>query len=132
MALAAMKAKGDAKSETKMIGVTALTSLSDNDCMNIFGCSRSNQISRLKEIGLQSNIDGYVCSGYDINSLKSDNKIFVTPGIRIDGNSHDHNKVLSPSDAIKLGANYLVIGRNITESNNPNDILMKINRDFTM
>jgi orotidine-5'-phosphate decarboxylase len=126
MACAAMKAKEDSQSNSKLIGVTALTSLSDVDCERIYGCRRSDQINKLRDIGLDANIDGFVCSPYDIHSLKADNKIFVTPGIRTDNNTNDHHKVITPLEAIKLGSNYLVIGRSITKSSDPNDALEKI------
>ena len=126
MAVAAMNAKKDCQSDSKVIGVTALTSLTDDDCIRIYGCKRSEQLKRLKDIGLDANVDGFVCSPYDINILRTDNKIFVTPGIRTDGNANDHHKVITPQEALKLGSNYLVIGRSITDSSNPNKELEKI------
>jgi len=126
MACAAMNAKRDCQSDSKLIGVTALTSLSDNDCKRIYGCNRLEQINKLKGIGLDANIDGFVCSPCDINALKVDDKIFVTPGIRTDNNTNDHYKIMTPLEAIKLGSNYLVIGRSITESSNPNKTLEEI------
>ena len=71
-------------------------------------------------------MDGFVCSPYDINILRTDNKIFVTPGIRTDGNANDHHKVITPQEALKLGSNYLVIGRSVTESSNPNKEIKRI------
>ena len=126
MATAAMNAKKDCQSNSKLIGVTALTSLSDDDCIRIYGCKRSDQLKRLKNIGLDANIDGFVCSPYDINILRTDNKIFVTPGIRIDDDIDDHHKVITPREALKLGSDYLVIGRSITKSLNPNKELETI------
>ena len=126
MAIAAMNAKKDCQSNSKIIGVTALTSLTDDDCTRIYGCKRSDQLRRLKEIGLEANLDGFVCSPYDIDILKADNKIFVTPGIRTDDNTNDHHKVINPQEALKLGSDYLVIGRSITESSNPNKELGRI------
>jgi orotidine-5'-phosphate decarboxylase len=126
MATAAMNAKKDCQSNSKLIGVTALTSLSDDDCIRIYGCKRSDQLKRLKNIGLDANIDGFVCSPYDINILRTDNKIFVTPGIRIDDDIDDHHKVITPREALKLGSDYLVIGRSITKSLNPNKELERI------
>ena len=126
MAVAAMNAKKDCQSNSKLIGVTALTSLTDDDCIRIYGCKRSEQLKRLKHIGLDANIDGFVCSPYDIDLLRADNKIFVTPGIRTDGNANDHHKVITPQEALKLGSDYLVIGRSITESSNPNKELERI------
>jgi orotidine-5'-phosphate decarboxylase len=126
MACAAMNAKRDCQSNSKLIGVTVLTSLSDSDCVRIYGCNRLDQIKKLKDIGLDSNVDGFVCSPYDIDTLKADSKIYVTPGIRIDDNTNDHHKVITPLEATKLGSNYLVIGRSITESLNPNKTLTEI------
>jgi len=126
MAVAAMNAKKDCQSNSKIIGVTALTSLTDDDCIRIYGCKRSDQLIRLKDICLDANLDGFVCSPYDINILKTDNKIFVTPGIRTNDNTNDHHKVITPQEALKLGSDYLVIGRSITESSNPNKELVRI------
>ena len=126
MAVAAMNAKKDCQSNSKIIGVTALTSLTDDDCTRIYGCKRSDQLIRLKDICLDANLDGFVCSPYDINILKTDNKIFVTPGIRTNDNTNDHHKVITPQEALKLGSDYLVIGRSITESSNPNKELRRI------
>jgi orotidine-5'-phosphate decarboxylase len=126
MAIAAMNAKKECQSNSKLIGVTVLTSLTDDDCIRIYGCNRSDQLKRLKDIGLDADIDGFVCSPYDIDILKADNKIFVTPGIRINNNTNDHHKVITPKEALKLGSNYLVIGRSITESSNPNKEIERI------
>ena len=126
MAIAAMNAKKDCLSDSKVIGVTALTSLTDDDCIRIYGCKRSDQLKRFRDIGLDANVDGFVCSPYDINILRTDNKIFVTPGIRTGGNINDHHKVITPQEALKLGSNYLVIGRSVTESSNPNKEIKRI------
>jgi orotidine-5'-phosphate decarboxylase len=126
MAIAAMNAKKDCQSDSKLIGVTVLTSLTNDDCIRIYSCKRTDQLKRLKDIGLEANVDGFVCSPYDIDTLKADNKIFVTPGIRTDDNTNDHHKVITPQEALKLGSDYLVIGRSITESSNPNKELGRI------
>ena len=126
MAISAMKAKHDSQSSCKLIGVTALTSLSDNDCETIYGCNRFDQIDRLKNIGLTADIDGFVCSPSDIHSLSSSNKIYVTPGIRLDEKIDDHHKTWTPVKALSLGSSYLVIGRSITASENPNRTLEEI------
>tara|TARA_Y100000992_G_scaffold69551_1_gene43516 strand:+ start:815 stop:1492 length:678 start_codon:yes stop_codon:yes gene_type:complete len=126
MAIAAMKAKKDCQSNSKLIGVTALTSLTDDDCLRIYGCKRSDQLKRLKDIALDANVDGFVCSPYDIDILRVKNKLFVTPGIRTDDKVNDHYKAITPQEALKLGSNYLVIGRSITNSLNPNKELERI------
>ena len=126
MAEAAMKAKLDCESSSKIIGVTVLTSLSDEDCLNIYGCSRENELLRLKDIALEAEIDGFVCSPYDINVLQDVTKIYVTPGIRFGDDKQDHHKVAEPKEALNLGSHYLVIGRSITGNVNPNGVLEKI------
>ena len=126
MAVSAMKAKKDCKSNSKLIGVTALTSLSDDDCIKIYGCKRSDQLKKMKDIGLEADIDGFVCSPYDINTLAAEDKIFVTPGIRTNSNTQDHHKVITPVKALQLGSTYLVIGRSITESLEPSKELKEI------
>jgi orotidine-5'-phosphate decarboxylase len=126
MAVSAMKAKKDCESTSKLIGVSALTSLSDHDCIKIYGCKRIDQLKRLRDIGLQADIDGFVCSPYDINTLAAEDKIFVTPGIRTNNNTQDHHKVITPVNALQLGSTYLVIGRSITESREPTKALKEI------
>ena len=126
MAVSAMKAKKDCQSNSKLIGVTALTSLSDDDCIKIYGCKRSDQLKKMKDIGLEADIDGFVCSPYDINTLAAEDKIFVTPGIRTNSNTQDHHKVITPVKALQLGSTYLVIGRSITESLEPSKELKEI------
>lgn len=126
MTLAAMQAKNDCQSSCKLIGVTTLTSLSNDDCLMIYGCSRLEQLKRMKKIGMDGGIDGFVCSPYDIRTLKDSSKVYITPGIRIDSNKQDHHKVISPKEAINLGSSYLVIGRSITKNPNPNNVLNDI------
>lgn len=126
MSKAAVQAKKDCQSKTKLIGVTVLTSLSDDDCLSVYGCAREEQLQKLKNIGISSDVDGYVCSPYDIYKLDADDKLFVTPGIRLNNNKDDHNKVITPKGACDLGSNYLVIGRGVTQSDNPNETLASI------
>ena len=126
MTQAAMKAKLDCDSSSKLIGVTVLTSLSDEDCHNIYGCSRENELLRLKDIAIEADIDGFVCSPYDINVLKDSTKIYVTPGIRLGDDKQDHHKAAAPKEALDLGSHYLVIGRSITGNSNPNGKLEEI------
>jgi len=128
MAKAAMRAKEHCETPTKLIGVTALTSLSDNDCLKIYGCSRHEELQRLKHIAMESGVDGFVCSPYDINTLKDSTKIYVTPGIRINNDKQDHHKAAKPKEAIDLGSDYIVIGRAITGNPNPNSVLEDIIR----
>ena len=126
MTEAAMKAKLDCESSSKLIGVTVLTSLSDQDCVTVYGCSRESELLRLKDIATEAGIDGFVCSPYDINILRDSTKIYVTPGVRFGDNKQDHHKAATPKEALDLGSHYLVIGRSITGNLNPNARLEEI------
>ena len=126
MTEAAMKARSDCESHSKLIGVTVLTSLSDEDWHSVYGCSRENELLRLKDIAIEADIDGFVCSPYDINVLKDSTKIYVTPGIRFGDDKQDHHKAAAPKEALDLGSHYLVIGRSITGNSNPNEKLEEI------
>ena len=90
------------------------------------GAAVENQINRLKNIGITADIDGFVCSPSDIQFLSNSNKLYVTPGIRLDKNTDDHHKVWTPVQACSMGACYLVIGRSITNSKDPNSVLEEI------
>ena len=85
-------------------------------------------------IAAKSNkLDGVVCSPKEIKYIRKEtgkNFIIVTPGIRIDNKlkSDDQKRIETPKKAIESGANYLVIGRPITESRNPLKILKEINQ----
>ena len=81
MALHASKAKQDSQSSCILLGVTALTSLSDNDCLSVYGCNREEQLKRLKVIGLESGLDGFVCSPFDINILNDKFIIIIETSI---------------------------------------------------
>ena len=81
---------------------------------------------------LKNKLDGVVCSPKEIKYIRKEigkNFIIVTPGIRIDKKikNDDQKRVETPKKAIEMGANYLVIGRPITDSKNPLKVLKEIN-----
>ena len=125
-----IKELNDIKRKTKIIGVSMLTSLDDKDLKNMgvnFG--KQNFINNLVKIGEKAGIDGIVCSPKEVEYLKKSykNLIFVTPGIRLPSeNKDDQKRVESPKFAVKAGSDILVIGRSITKSKNPLNILKKI------
>ena len=125
-----IKELNDIKRKTKIIGVSMLTSLDDEDLKNMgvnFG--KQNFINNLVKIGVKAGIDGIVCSPKEVKYLKKSykNLIFVTPGIRLPTeNRDDQKRVESPKFAVKAGSDILVIGRSITKSKNPVNTLKKI------
>ncbi len=129
MVQAAKEARDIHSPNSKLIGVTLLTSHKIND-FQTFGLSeRTNIVSQLTQIAIEANIDGIVCSPSDIPNLNIKNEEFmkVTPGIRLENTSHDHSSIFTPSKAVELGSTHLVVGRPITESESPKAIVEEIN-----
>ena len=124
----AKQARDEVNKDAKLIGVSILTSHDQRSLNNIGIESREGIIKKLTTLAKQANIDGIVCSPGDIkHTLDISTKLlYITPGIRLDDNKQDHSVTYSPSEAIKLGANYLVIGRPITESNSPMAVIESI------
>ena len=117
MMMAAMKAASG--SDIKIFGVTALTSLNDEDTNNIFQRTASQQVNAMLDLAESAGIDGVVCSPYELDLVnKRELLLSITPGIRLKDSNDDQKRVMSPRKAIDLGADYLVIGRPITKSNN--------------
>jgi orotidine-5'-phosphate decarboxylase len=118
---AAIKARDESNPSSKLIGVTALTSLNKDD-LSIYNFNdRSSLVNHLALRAHGCGMDGVVCSPGDIAKIEisDDNFQYVTPGIRLTQNQDDHEKAFTPQDAVKLGSNYLVLGRAVTESDNP-------------
>ena len=117
MMMAAMKAASG--TGIKIFGVTALTSLGDQDTNNIFQRTASEQVNKMLDLADLAQIDGVVCSPHELELVNSrESLLSITPGIRLQDSNDDQKRVMTPKDAINLGADYLVIGRPITESSN--------------
>ena len=124
-----MKAAMNAVNGTdiKVFGVTALTSLTDDDTNIIYKRDTASQVNAMLDIAIQAGIDGVVCSSHELNLVKQkDSLLSITPGIRLSNTNDDQSRVMTPQKAIDLGANYLVIGRPITEASDPNTALKNI------
>ena len=119
------------KKDTKILGVSLLTSLDSYD-LKQFGVNIdvSDYVQNLAQIGIDAGIDGLVSSALELNNTKKRIKkkiIFVTPGIRLpEDNVNDQKRTLSPGEAVKAGASILVIGRTITHSIDPIATFVKI------
>ena len=115
MMMAAMEAASD--TQIKVFGVTALTSLSDDEIDEIFQRTSSEQVNAMLDLAESAGIDGIVCSPHELKLVKKrDNLLSITPGIRLQDSNDDQKRVMTPKEAINLGADYLVIGRPITQS----------------
>src|SRR5262249_6383872 len=130
---AMMRAARDAVSRTAaesalsrplLIAVTVLTSLDGGDLAEIgIGDSAENQVLRLATLAAACNLDGVVCSAVEASALRralGARFKLVTPGIRPAGTAADDQaRVVTPQAALANGADYLVIGRPITQAADP-------------
>jgi len=112
-------------SQTQLLAVTVLTSISENELARDLKISLklSDYALELALMAQNSGISGSVCSPHELKNLRSHlypSFNLVTPGIRLEnGLAYDQNRVMTPQQAIALGANYLVIGRPITAAVDP-------------
>ena len=114
-----------------LLGVTVLTSLNDEDLSAIGYANPVKQtVLHLAQLAHSAGLDGLVCSGMEVQLIRQHlpkEFLLVTPGIRLAEDSpEDQKRLMTPQAAIAAGANYLVIGRSITRSPNPQTILDKL------
>jgi len=119
------------ESRPLLIGVTVLTSMSQEE-LNALGVSGSleGQVIRLAGLAKDSGLDGVVCSALEAQRIKQvcgPEFVTVTPGIRPAGSSaNDQTRIMTPEQAIRSGADYLVVGRPITAASDPMDATKRI------
>ncbi len=120
-----------------LIGVTLLTSHSASDLGEIgLAADPAAQVARLARLVQESGLDGVVCSAQEAPHLRAEHGpefCLVTPGIRPVGSARgDQERVVTPADAVRQGAHYLVIGRPITQAAEPLATLAAINRELVV
>ena len=128
-----MKAAKEAVINTniKIFGVTALTSLSDEDTSAIFQRTASNQVKAMLDLAQDAQIDGVVCSPHELDLVVERKSLLsITPGIRLSESVDDQSRVMTPKDAISKGADYIVIGRPITNAPNVSEALQEIHNSI--
>ena len=125
MMMAAMEAASG--TQIKVFGVTALTSLSDDEIDEIFQRTSSEQVNAMLDLAESAGIDGIVCSPHELKLVKKRGTLLsITPGIRPQDSNDDQKRVMTPKEAINLGADFLVIGRPITGAENVGEALDEI------
>jgi orotidine-5'-phosphate decarboxylase len=130
MIRAAMEARGDA-ADLSIVAVTVLTSLGPAD-MDDIGQAQpiADQVLRLGRLARESGASGVVASPHEVAILRDalgPDFLLVVPGVRpVWASSDDQKRVMTPSDAVRAGADYLVIGRPITQSPDPADAAQRI------
>lgn len=107
-----------------LIAVTVLTSMTAEDLTGIgIPNSPEAQVSRLATLTRNCGLDGVVCSAQEAPRLKKEQGAefqLITPGIRpLTADKGDQQRIMTPSDALKAGSDYLVIGRPITQAADP-------------
>ena len=126
-----------ANSDTKLIAVTVLTSMGADDLKEIgLNHSPAEQVKQLATLTNDCGLDGVVCSPQEIALLREDldNSFeLVTPGIRPEWSvTGDQKRIMTPAQAVAAGSNYLVIGRPITQAEQPMQALEKIEKELGM
>lgn len=112
----------------KILAVTILTSWDQNSFLpNFQNWDLDEHVRSLSETVKTSGLSGIVCSGYELNHI-SQELFKVVPGLRFGENnsSHDQKRVMSPKQALQNGANALVVGRTVLESNDPQKMVNQI------
>ena len=119
-----------------LIGVTILTSLAEADLGRVgFVGSAAENAERLARLAHECGLDGVVCSAEEAPRLRAATApgfALVTPGIRLASDARgDQARVVTPVEAVRRGANYLVIGRPVTQSQDPAATLAAIRNSLT-
>lgn len=120
-----MKAAKEAcPTETKLLAVTILTSLNE-EAIEQAGYKEgiSDRVIQMAKLAQEAGLDGIVCSSHEIEAIREacgQNFILMVPGIRPEGSDiGDQKRIMTPKETIDKGATHLVIGRPITQSDNP-------------
>lgn len=117
-----------AGTNTKLLAVSVLTSIDEQGLVEELQVneSLSNYALHLANLAKQAGIHGCICSPHEVKSIREalgETFVCVTPGIRLEsGDVHDQKRIMTPLEAMKQGANHLVIGRAITNAANPKEI----------
>lgn len=126
-----------AGSETpKLLAVTELTSISEKILANEQNCSLSmtDQVVSLAQTAKKAGADGVICSPLEVKNLRKQvgsGFLYVTPGIRLSNKTIDDQKrIASPKKAKEFGSSALVVGRPITQAENPALVYREIKKEF--
>lgn len=135
MMTAAREALAKSAHRPLLIAVTILTSMGEEDLRGIgLNGAPADNVARLASLAQQSGLDGVVCSPQEVAMLRQQagsDFCLVTPGIRPSWSAKgDQTRITTPADAVRLGADYLVIGRPITAAENPMSALEAIENEL--
>jgi len=134
---AAREAVEGTATRPRLIAVTILTSMGPEDLAEIglFG-EPAEHVRRLAALAESAGLDGVVCSPREVAMLRAERRegfLLVTPGIRHAGSARgDQKRIMTPADALRVGATHLVIGRPITQAPDPVAALSAIRQELQM
>ncbi|MCX7719803.1 MAG: orotidine-5'-phosphate decarboxylase [Dictyoglomus thermophilum] len=115
-----------------LLGVTVLTSFNEETLRRSWGISRSlpEQVLFLAQLAQETGLDGVIASPWEIELLRNNLRrpmLIVTPGIRLTKDkTDDQQRIMTPREALERGSDYLVIGRPITQSSDPYEVIQNI------
>ena len=121
----------------KLIGVTLLTSLNQEDVNKQIGIPKSveDTVLHFSELAQKAGLDGVVASPKEVQKIREKlgpSFLIVTPGIRPAGSERgDQERVTTPEEAFRLGSDYIVIGRPVTEAPDPREAVLQIFKEFS-
>jgi len=116
--------EGRAESPLKLLAVTVLTSFDQDDLADLgYPCAVADLVALRVRKAMEAGLDGLVCSPLEaatVRALAGEEAILVTPGVRSTGaGKADQKRVATPAEALRAGASYLVIGRQVTRAEDP-------------
>lgn len=129
---AAAEAVANYQNKPLLIGVTVLTSMTQQDLAETgVAAPVEEQVLRLAELAQSSGLDGVVCSALEAAPLRREvgqDFVLVTPGIRLNtaANNDDQRRIMTPADALAAGSTYLVMGRPVTQAADPVAVLREV------
>jgi len=137
MAMMKMALAANSKVQYQVWGVTSLTSISEEENLRNAGRSTQQLVSERVEQAEEAGLHGVVCSSLEAAFVSSRPKfkargmVIATPGVRSEGaNRHDQQRVDTPANALRQGAHYVIVGREVTESRSPYEALKRIVEDI--
>ena len=128
-------AEGRGAAPLQLLAVTVLTSFDQTDLADLgYRCAVADLVSLRVRNAMAAGMDGIVCSPAEVATVRSiagENAILVTPGVRSAGaGPGDQKRVATPAEAIAHGANFLVVGRQVTRAADPRAALQEIQREI--
>lgn len=127
--------EGRADSPMRLLGVTVLTSFDEKDLQELgYSCSVGDLVRERVDLATKTGIDGLVASPLEARTIRAQagpHSILVTPGVRSRGAATgDQKRVATPAEAVRDGANYVVIGRQVTRATDPRAALAAIHEEI--